>query len=162
VASNSVASLAFMSSSSCPHWLAPFSCSSRAELTGFQLTNFQPTIDSIWSLGTDHMENSSPNSSSIVASRSYHTGHVKNSASQLLHCCVLQICCLAVGMFAEPFPSNDRLCWLHSSCLEQICHIAPSLTTDLPPFLLFQGDARDISDWPCLPSPWFTEVLVRT
>jgi hypothetical protein len=25
-------------------------------------------------------------------------------------------------MFAELFSSNGRLCWLHSSSLEQICH----------------------------------------
>jgi hypothetical protein len=27
-----------------------------------------------------------------------------------------------MGVFEEPFPSNDCLCWLHTSCLEQICH----------------------------------------
>jgi hypothetical protein len=27
-----------------------------------------------------------------------------------------------MGMFAEPFPNNGCLSWLHSSCLEQITH----------------------------------------
>jgi hypothetical protein len=48
--------------------------------------------------------------------------YVENTASYLLHCCVLRSCCLTTGVFAEPFPSNGSLCWLHSSCLEQICH----------------------------------------
>jgi hypothetical protein len=34
---------------------------------------------------------------------------------------------LAMGMFAESFPINSCLCWLYSSCLEQICHIVSSL-----------------------------------
>jgi hypothetical protein len=65
----------------------------------------------------------SPNSSSIVASHSYRTDRVQNTASQLLHCCVLQICCLTMVVFAEALPSNDCLCWLHSSRIEEICHI---------------------------------------
>jgi hypothetical protein len=35
----------------------------------------------------------SPNSSSVVASHSYRTDSVRNTASQLLHCCVSRICC---------------------------------------------------------------------
>jgi hypothetical protein len=50
------------------------------------------------------------------------TERVENAASQLLHHCVLRICCLATGVFSKPFPSNGCLCWLRSSCLEQICH----------------------------------------
>jgi hypothetical protein len=60
----------------------------------------------LYSLGMDHIENTYPNSSSIVASRNYRTDRVENTASQLLHCCVLRICCLAKGLFAEPFPNN--------------------------------------------------------
>jgi hypothetical protein len=48
--------------------------------------------------------------------------HAENTTSQLLHCCLLQSCSLATGMFTEPFPSNGCLCCLHSSCLEEICH----------------------------------------
>jgi hypothetical protein len=47
---------------------------------------------------------------------------VENTASQLLHCCMLRICCLATGMFVEPFPSNGCLCRFHSSCIDQICN----------------------------------------
>lgn len=49
-----------------------------------------------------------------------------------LHCCIgmllsygsgivacLQSCCLSTGIFAELFPSNGGLCWLHSSCFQQ-------------------------------------------
>jgi hypothetical protein len=79
------------------------------------------TSFSFYSLCTDRIENTSLNVS-VPASRSYRTDRVENTASQLLHCCLLRICCLATGVFAEPFPSNGCLCWLHSSCLEQICH----------------------------------------
>jgi hypothetical protein len=58
----------------------------------------------------------------IVSSRHYRTDHLENTASQPLHCCMLRICCLATGVFAEPLLSNGCLCWLHSSWLEQICH----------------------------------------
>jgi hypothetical protein len=43
-------------------------------------------------LGTDFTQNTSPNNS-IVASRSCGTDRVENTASQLLHWCVLRICC---------------------------------------------------------------------
>jgi hypothetical protein len=46
-----------------------------------------------------------------------------NSTFQINHSIVASwIGCLATLVFAEPFPSNDCVCWLHSSCLEQICH----------------------------------------
>jgi hypothetical protein len=67
------------------------------QLTDSDSTNSQRTIDSLCSLGTDLVE---------------------NTAYQLSHCCVLRSCCIATGVFAEPFPSNSCLCWLHSSCLE--------------------------------------------
>jgi hypothetical protein len=51
------------------------------------------------------------------------TDRIQNSAFKLLHCSMLWICCLAMGMFAEPFASNGCLYWFHSSSLEQICHI---------------------------------------
>jgi hypothetical protein len=73
-------------------------------------------------LGTECIRSTSPNDSSIVASRNYRTDRVENISPQSLHCCVLRICCLTTGVFEEPFPSNDCLCWLHSSCLEQIYH----------------------------------------
>jgi hypothetical protein len=38
------------------------------------------------------------NCSSIVASRSRRTGRVENTASQLVHWCVLGMCCLATGV----------------------------------------------------------------
>jgi hypothetical protein len=80
------------------------------------------SCSSLYSIGTERKENTSSNNS-IVASRIYPTDRVENTASQLLHCCVLRICCLTTGVFPKPFPSNGGLCWLHSSCLEQICHI---------------------------------------
>jgi hypothetical protein len=51
------------------------------------------SCSSVYSLGTDHIENTSPNSSPVVASHSYRTNCVQNIASQLLHCCMLRICC---------------------------------------------------------------------
>jgi hypothetical protein len=47
--------------------------------------------------------------SSTVASSSYRMGRVENTASQLLHCCVLRICCPQSGVFAEQFRSNGSL-----------------------------------------------------
>jgi hypothetical protein len=55
---------------------------------------------SLYGLGMDLIEDTSPNSSSIVASRSYRN----DCSSQLLHCCILEICCIAT----EPLRSNDR------------------------------------------------------
>jgi hypothetical protein len=49
-------------------------------------------------LGTDRKENAPPNSFSIVASRNFCTTGVDNTASQLLHCCLLRICCLTTGL----------------------------------------------------------------
>jgi hypothetical protein len=46
----------------------------------------------------DHIGNTSPSSSSFVVSCSYHTDRVKNVTSQLLHCCMLHICCLATAV----------------------------------------------------------------
>jgi hypothetical protein len=79
------------------------------------------TIDSLCSLSTGRIENTSP-TSSIVALCSYRMDCVENTASKLLHCCMLRICCLAMDMFAEPLPSNGCVCWLYSSCFNQICH----------------------------------------
>jgi hypothetical protein len=79
------------------------------------------SCSSLYSLGNDRIENTSPNSST-VASRSCRKDRVQNISSQLIYCCMLRICCLAKGVFAEPFPSKGCPCWLLSSCLEQICH----------------------------------------
>jgi hypothetical protein len=75
----------------------------------------------LYSIDTDRIGNTSPNSS-IAASRSYCRARVEKVASQLLYWCLLRICCLATDVFTEPFPSNGCLYWLHSSCLEKICH----------------------------------------
>jgi hypothetical protein len=80
------------------------------------------SCSSLYSLGTDRIENSTRNSSSIVASRRYRTGRIENTDSQLLHCCVLRIWCLAKGVFAESFPNNGCIRWFYCSCLEEICH----------------------------------------
>jgi hypothetical protein len=34
---------------------------------------------------------------------------------------------VATGVFADPFPSNGCLCWLHKSIFQQTCHIITSL-----------------------------------
>jgi hypothetical protein len=81
------------------------------------------TIYSLRSLGTECIENTSTNRYSIAALRSYRTDRVENSDFQLLHCCMLEVCCIATTrVFVKPFPSNSCLCWLYSSCFEQICH----------------------------------------
>jgi hypothetical protein len=115
---------------------------------------------SLYNLGTDRIENTSP-SSYVVTSRSYRTDRVENAASQLLHCFRLRICCLATGVFAQPFPSNGCPCWLHSSCFEQICHFAPSLRQFVPnslqahrQYFFSEGCVCDVCDRPRLPSPW--------
>jgi hypothetical protein len=50
------------------------------------------------------------------------TDCVENTASQLLHCCMFFSCCLATDKFAELFPSNICLCWLHNSGFRQTYH----------------------------------------
>jgi hypothetical protein len=46
------------------------------------------SCSSLYSVGTDRPENTLPNSFSIVASRSYYTDLVENTASKLLHFCL--------------------------------------------------------------------------
>jgi hypothetical protein len=75
-----------------------------------------------------------------------HVPHRKHRFQLFLHCCIdaflnngsgivacLQSCCLETCVFAEPPTSNGHLCWLHSSCFEQICHIIlfPVLLADV-------------------------------
>jgi hypothetical protein len=73
-ASNGVVSSASISNGSYPRWLQLFNCSSQAELPFNCHTNSQCTINSLYSLGTDCIETTSPNSFSIVASCSYQHG----------------------------------------------------------------------------------------
>jgi hypothetical protein len=47
-------------------------------------------------------------------------GTLLSNGSGIVVC--LWSCSLATGMFAESFPYNGCVCWLHSSCFEQICH----------------------------------------
>jgi hypothetical protein len=64
----------------------------------------------------DRTENTSPNSSSIVASRSYRMDRLENTASQLLHCCLLRIWCghyLATDVVYRAITEQLLLC----SCL---------------------------------------------
>jgi hypothetical protein len=79
------------------------------------------SCSSLYSIGTDRRGNTSPNSS-IFAQHSYRNDRVKITASQLLHSCMLRICYLATGVFVDSYHNNGCLRWLHSSCLEQICH----------------------------------------
>jgi hypothetical protein len=39
-----------------------------------------------------------PPNNSVIASRRYRTAHVENTASKLLHYCVLRMCCLAMDV----------------------------------------------------------------
>jgi hypothetical protein len=75
------------------------------------------SCSSLYSLGVDRTENTSPNSSSIVASHSYHMDSTDSTASQLLHCCVLWLCCgtyiaMAVVQLLtlQSLPSNGSTC----------------------------------------------------
>jgi hypothetical protein len=81
-------------------------------------THYILVLTCIQHRSSDRTENTSPNSSYIFASRSCNKDRDENIASQLLHCCILQICCLATGVFAELFLSNVSFL-LHSACLEQ-------------------------------------------
>jgi hypothetical protein len=63
------------------------------------------SCSSLYSLGTDRTENTSPNSS-IVASHSCHMDHVENTALQLLHCCMLT-------NLSQPLPSNGHCLQSH-------------------------------------------------
>jgi hypothetical protein len=107
---------------SLPHRLVAISHQSPTLLTAVSRLSRNRSRSLLYSLGMYRTENTSPNNSSIAASRSYRTDRVENTASHLLHCCVLRICRLETAVFAEPFPSNGCLCWLHSTCLGKICH----------------------------------------
>jgi hypothetical protein len=61
--------------------------------------------------------------------------HRKHRFQQFLHCykdtllgdgssivACLHSYCLVMSVFVKPSPRNGSLCWLHSSCFEQICH----------------------------------------
>jgi hypothetical protein len=60
-------------------------------------------------IGTDRIENTSPNSTSIVASCIYRHGPRREHRSPVTPSYVLRSFCLATGVFAEPFPSNGCL-----------------------------------------------------
>jgi hypothetical protein len=47
-------------------------------------------------------------------------GTLLSDGSSIVAC--LRSCCLATGVFAEPFSSNGSLCWLHNSGFQQKCH----------------------------------------
>jgi hypothetical protein len=78
---------------SCPSRLVAISHQPPTLLTAVSRLSHNHSCSLIYSLGTDCIENTSPNNYSIVASCSYCTDYVKNTASQLLHCCVFRICC---------------------------------------------------------------------
>jgi hypothetical protein len=59
------------------------------------------SCSSIYSLGMDRIENTSPDSFSVVTSCSYRMDRTENTASQLIHRCVLRICFLATGVSAD-------------------------------------------------------------
>jgi hypothetical protein len=135
-------------------------------LTGWWLShNLPPTLlsaisrlacihsfSTLCSLSTDRIESTSLNSC-IVTSHSYRTDRVENIASQLLHCSVLRICCLATGvvwLLISLLPSN-----------RSTCHIAPSLRLFIlnslqvyRHFFFCEGCACDICAQPHLPTPW--------
>jgi hypothetical protein len=56
--------------------------------------------------GTPTRLHAGPKKSSIVASRSYRTDRVENTSSQLVHGCVLGICCLATGVVYSHYSSR--------------------------------------------------------
>jgi hypothetical protein len=81
----------------------------------------------LYSLGTDRTENTSPNSFSIVVSRSYLTDRVEKTASRLLHCCVLRICCghylaTAVVYIAITYQRLLYRCLFRGRCLATGLH----------------------------------------
>jgi hypothetical protein len=97
-----------------------------------------------YSYGTGHTENTAPNSSSVVAWRQCCRGEVLIALSPsngwhlvtlrceawrvpLLRASAATVTwrplshCLAADIFTQPFPSDDRLFWLHNSGSQQIC-----------------------------------------
>jgi hypothetical protein len=58
------------------------------DLTSTQVNSRLVLLNKPKHLGTGRIENTSPDSSSIVASRSCHMDHIENTSSQLLHWCV--------------------------------------------------------------------------
>jgi hypothetical protein len=111
-------------------------------------TNSQRTIYSLCSLGTDCIENTSPSSSSIVASLSYCTDCRENTTFQLLHCCMLQICCLATAglQIRLSLLSSQFLPWANMpqcSLLKAACSLRH---TAIYPFL--RGCACDMNICP--------------
>jgi hypothetical protein len=82
-------------------------------LTAVSILLLNRSCSSLNSLDTDRTENIFPKSSSIVASLSYLTDSVENTASELLHCCLLRVCCshylalnVAQLLISRSLPSN--------------------------------------------------------
>jgi hypothetical protein len=69
--------------------LAAMSHQTPTLLTAVSRFSRNGSCSSLCSLGMDRISDTSPNSSSTVASRTYRTDSVENTVSQLLHCCVL-------------------------------------------------------------------------
>jgi hypothetical protein len=79
-------------------------------------TKYNLHLSCLQHLDTDRVENTASNISPILASRSCRTDIVENTSSQLVHWCVLRICCLggrclqsdylAKGLHATIFSSH--------------------------------------------------------
>jgi hypothetical protein len=75
------------------YWLATVSQLTPL-LTAISRLSRNRSCSSLYSISTGHRGNTSPKRYSIVASCSYHADCIENTTFQLLHCCLLQICCL--------------------------------------------------------------------
>jgi hypothetical protein len=128
----------------------------------------------------DRIDNTSPNSSSFVASCSYHTDHVY-IASQLLHCCMLWICCLATaascgfavlalskyatvifvhgGRFGQSYESHWKKYMFHCCARDVLAYGRLHHVTALQ---VYQSVSRKLSELAaCLLLAWFTLWSLR-
>jgi hypothetical protein len=77
-------------------------------LTAISRLSHNHSSSLLYSLGKDCTENTSPNSSSTVASCNYHTDCIENTPSQLLHCCSHYLpMAVAELLTSQSSPSNE-------------------------------------------------------
>jgi hypothetical protein len=117
-------SLHYTNSQASSH-LTPTSYSSHCHLK--TLLSCNHSCSSLYILGTDCIENSTPNSSSIVVLRCYFTDCIQNTTSKVLHCRVLRICCghyLATVVVYRAVTYQQLLynCLFHGHCLATSLH----------------------------------------
>jgi hypothetical protein len=104
----SISLFTFLPTSDCP-------TTNSTLLTAVSILSHNGSCYSLYGLNTDRIENTVSRIFLLLR----HVTVARTAYRKMIPICYeLRSCCLATGVFAEPFLSNGCLCWFHSSCLD--------------------------------------------